>query len=38
MRGVGATAMLLNSEVAEMSRKIALNVDVLTRLTYAPST
>ena len=33
--GVGATAPLLNSDVAEMSRMIALNVEVLTRLTYA---
>jgi len=33
--GVGATAPLLNSEVAEMSRMIALNVEALTRLTYA---
>jgi len=33
--GVGATAPLLNSDVADMSRMIALNVDALTRLTYA---
>lgn len=33
--GVGATAPLLNSDVADMSRIIALNVDALTRLTYA---
>jgi len=33
--GVGATAPLLNSDVAAMSRMIALNVEVLTRLTYA---
>jgi short-subunit dehydrogenase len=33
--GVGATAPLLNSDVAEMSRMIALNVEALTRLTYA---
>ena len=33
--GVGATAPLLNSDVADMSRMIALNVEVLTRLTYA---
>jgi len=33
--GLGATAPLLNSNVAEMSRMIALNVEALTRLTYA---
>jgi short-subunit dehydrogenase len=33
--GVGATAPLLNSDVGEMSRMIALNVEALTRLTYA---
>lgn len=33
--GVGATAPLLLSEVAEMERMIALNVNVLTRLAYA---
>lgn len=33
--GVGATAPLLESEVRKMSEMIALNVDVLTRLTYA---
>jgi short-subunit dehydrogenase len=33
--GVGATAPLLQADVDEMSRMIALNVDVLTRLTYA---
>jgi len=33
--GVGATAPLLNSDVADMSRMIALNVEALTRLTYA---
>ncbi len=33
--GVGATAPLLNSDVAGMSRMIALNVEALTRLTYA---
>jgi short-subunit dehydrogenase len=33
--GVGATAPLVDSNVDEMSRMIALNVDVLTRLTYA---
>src|SRR5215467_8565266 len=33
--GVGATAPLLNSDPAEMSRLIALNVEALTRLTYA---
>jgi short-subunit dehydrogenase len=33
--GVGATAPLLNSDVADMSRMISLNVEVLTRLTYA---
>jgi hypothetical protein len=33
--GVGATAPLLNSDAAEMSRMIALNVEALTRLTYA---
>jgi short-subunit dehydrogenase len=33
--GVGATAPLLNSDIADMSQMIALNVEVLTRLTYA---
>jgi short-subunit dehydrogenase len=33
--GVGATAPLLNSKPADMSRMIALNVEALTRLTYA---
>src|SRR5262249_14193069 len=33
--GLGATAPLLNSNVADMSRMIALNVEALTRLTYA---
>ncbi len=33
--GVGATAPLVNSNVNEMSRMIALNVEALTRLTYA---
>jgi short-subunit dehydrogenase len=33
--GVGATASLLNSDIADMSRMIALNVEALTRLTYA---
>jgi short-subunit dehydrogenase len=33
--GLGATAPLLNSDVADMSRMIALNVEALTRLTYA---
>jgi short-subunit dehydrogenase len=33
--GVGATAPLLNSDVAGMSRMISLNVEALTRLTYA---
>jgi short-subunit dehydrogenase len=33
--GVGATAPLLASEVDAMSRMIALNVDAITRLTYA---
>jgi uncharacterized protein len=33
--GVGATAPLLDSDIAEMSQMIALNVEVLTRLTYA---
>ncbi len=33
--GVGATAPLLQADVDDMSRMIALNVDVLTRLTYA---
>jgi len=33
--GVGATAPLLNSDAADMSRMIALNVEALTRLTYA---
>jgi short-subunit dehydrogenase len=33
--GLGATASLLNSNVADVSRMIALNVEALTRLTYA---
>jgi short-subunit dehydrogenase len=33
--GVGATTPLLNSDVTEMSRMIALNVEAVTRLTYA---
>jgi short-subunit dehydrogenase len=33
--GVGATAPLLGSEVDKMSQMIALNVNVITRLTYA---
>ena len=33
--GVGATAPLLQSDIGKMSEIIALNVDVLTRLTYA---
>jgi len=33
--GVGATAPLLNSNIADMSRMIALNVEAPTRLTYA---
>lgn len=33
--GVGATAPLLQSDPGEMSRMIALNVETLTRLTYA---
>ncbi len=33
--GVGATAPLVKSDVGEMTRMIALNVEVLTRLTYA---
>jgi len=33
--GVGATAPLLNSDAAEMSRMIALNVEALTELAYA---
>src|SRR5262249_55140673 len=33
--GVGATAPLLKSDVDDMSRMIALNVEALTRLTYA---
>ena len=33
--GVGATAPLLGSDVGKMSQMIALNVDVLTRLSYA---
>lgn len=33
--GVGATAPLLSSDAAAMSQMIALNVEVLTRLTYA---
>lgn len=33
--GMGATAPLVNSDVTRMSRMIALNVEALTRLTYA---
>ena len=33
--GVGATAPLLDSDVGKMSQMIALNVDVLTRLSHA---
>src|SRR5215467_492526 len=33
--GLGATKPLVNSDVADMSRMIALNVEALTRLTYA---
>lgn len=33
--GVGATAPLLDSNIADMSQMIMLNVEVLTRLTYA---
>jgi short-subunit dehydrogenase len=33
--GVGATSQLLKSDVADMSRMIALNVEALMRLTYA---
>jgi uncharacterized protein len=33
--GLGVTAPLLNSNVADMSRMIALNVEAVTRLTYA---
>jgi short-subunit dehydrogenase len=33
--GMGATAPLVNSDVTRMSRMIALNVEGLTRLTYA---
>ena len=33
--GMASTASLLNSDVAEMSRMISLNVDALTRLTHA---
>jgi short-subunit dehydrogenase len=33
--GIGATAPLLNSDVADMNQMIALNVGALTRLTYA---
>src|SRR5262249_14790903 len=33
--GLGATAPLLGSNIADMSRIIALNVEALTRLTYA---
>jgi len=33
--GVGSTTPLLNADVADMSRMIALNVEGLTRLTYA---
>jgi short-subunit dehydrogenase len=33
--GVGATAPLLASDIDKMEEMIALNVNVLTRLTYA---
>ncbi|HTU44814.1 MAG TPA: SDR family oxidoreductase [Bryobacteraceae bacterium] len=33
--GLGATAPLMKSDIADMRRMIALNVDALTRLTYA---
>ncbi|HEY9663667.1 MAG TPA: SDR family oxidoreductase, partial [Allocoleopsis sp.] len=33
--GIGATAPLLNSNIDDMSQMITLNVEVLTRLTYA---
>jgi len=33
--GMASTATLRNSDVAEMSRMISLNVDAPTRLTYA---
>ena len=33
--GAGATAPLLNSDITDMRRLIALNVEALTRLTYA---
>lgn len=33
--GVGSTTPLLNADIADMSRMIALNVEGLTRLTYA---
>jgi short-subunit dehydrogenase len=33
--GVGATAPLVHSDVGEMSRMIAVNVEAVTRLTYA---
>jgi hypothetical protein len=33
--GAGATTPLLNSNIADMSRMIALNVEAVTRLTYA---
>ena len=33
--GLGATRPLMDSDVADMSRMIALNVEALTRLTYA---
>jgi len=33
--GLGATSLLLNSDAAEMSRMITLNVEALMRLTYA---
>ncbi len=33
--GLGATAPLVKSEIADMQRMIALNVEALTRLTYA---
>ncbi|QOY88361.1 SDR family NAD(P)-dependent oxidoreductase [Paludibaculum fermentans] len=33
--GVGATAPLLNSDIGAMAQMISLNIEVLTRLTYA---
>jgi len=33
--GLGATAPLMNSDVSDMSRMIALNIEALTRLTHA---